>query len=363
MGEEPKVIRKGCPIFGALFFCMINGRKGDTTMQVKYNLLVDFAYPNKSNIVMISENDTNSRVCHFTMLFNKEAFDMTDVVGARVKGIRGDNIIISDTATIMQDALGKNTNVLEYSIPLTISEYTGKTTMAITLVGEDGSEITSFEFYVSTRNALYNEDDVVTEEETQSFSQLLNRIQQKLAELENIASITAIKNPMPINIFLDGKEYNYIGDKEVNIELGNIAYIDEKNPLDPEEAVDETAARAAVDAANRIDGDIEALKGLAPQIEAASDYAAQARQSATDAYNYAQELNVVPQIIVGEKSGGERPITIITAAGTQVATIVDGLQGERGEKGDPGEKGERGERGLMVTVLLLNLLKEEKQLQ
>lgn len=309
-------------------------------MNVKYKLMVDFAWPNKSNIVMISENDTNSRVCHFTLLFNKEPFKMDDVAFAVVKGVRPDGMVVEDTAEIILDENGYKTNQLEYIIPLSMSETTGKSTMVITLSSDKGETITSFEFYISSRNALYQEDEV-SEEDKSNFAQLLNKINQQINKFNELMKNETLPNPEQLTITVDGVTYNYSGASEVVINKGNIAYIDETNPAEPEESIDETAAHQAIEAAKVCEEGIETnrqmledLNKRADQIDQgiadAESFANNAKENADKAFGYYTEINrIVPTIVVSPKVDGKYSITITTVDGVQIAELMDGHDGNK----------------------------------
>lgn len=219
-------------------------------MKVRYDLVVDFARPNKSNTLIIAEGDKNSRLLHFTLLANKQPMDMIDVSVATVKGIKIDGSVIYGDATIIKDEYGNSLNELEYVLPENISDLANKVTMTITLMANDGSQITSFEYYVEVRNALYSEDDYISEEDLTGFRDLLNRCMAALEKMEQMVEQDALPCPYPINIIIDDEEYNYNGSVQKDIDLSNIAYTSEVMEIDPEE-IDESAAGIAVDAANR----------------------------------------------------------------------------------------------------------------
>ena len=219
-------------------------------MKVRYDLVVDFARPNKSNTLIIAEGDKNSRLLHFTLLANKQPMDMIDVSVATVKGIKKDGSVIYGDATIIVDEYGKALNELEYILPDNLSDLASKVTMTITLMANDGSQITSFEFYIEVRNALYSEDDYISEEDLTGFRDLLNRCMASLEKMEQMVEQDALPCPFPINITIDDEEYNYNGSVQKDIDLSNIAYTAEEVEIDPEE-IDETAAGIAVDAAEK----------------------------------------------------------------------------------------------------------------
>lgn len=218
-------------------------------MRVQYDLVVDFARPNKSNTIIISENDRESRFCRFTLLANKQVFDMTDVTTASVKAINHIGRVTVFDADITTDSEGNKFNEVTFTLPAAIAETTGKTTMTITLQGADGSAVTSFEFYVTTRNALYSEDDYIDDEDLNGFRDLLNRTRAALEKMEQMTLKDALPNPYALNVDHEGKMYAYSGNTEVNIDLGFNAYIaqDETKVVN---GIDESAAGIATRAAN-----------------------------------------------------------------------------------------------------------------
>lgn len=224
-------------------------------MEAKYTLIVDFARPQKTNTVIISEGDADSRVCEFHLLNDKQAFDMGDVASASVRGVRDDGSTIVGIAEIVKDEHDLNTNVVRYVIPASVSDIAGKVTITITLLALSGAVITSFEFYINIRNSLYNENDAsFNEQDLSGIRDLLNRTKEYLDEMKAIAHVEELPNPFMLRIVIDGVEYTYTGRVETDIELGHIAYIDEGDPLHPEEdSIDETSAKICVDTLAKVE--------------------------------------------------------------------------------------------------------------
>lgn len=217
-------------------------------MRVSYDLVVDFARPSKSNTIIISEGDTNSRVLHFTLLANKQVFSMSDVTVATVRGVKSDGSVVYGEAQILEDESGNLINEVEYTIPAAIADEAGNVTMTITLMSASSEQITSFEFYLQVRNALYNEDDLVTESDLSGFRDLLNRCMIAVQKIEAMTENTALPNPYALNLNIEGELYPYSGREEVNITLENMAYISETIDL-LDESIDESAAGSAAESA------------------------------------------------------------------------------------------------------------------
>ena len=214
-------------------------------MNVKYNMVVDFARPSKSNTIIISEGDANSRVCCFTLLFNKQAFGMIDVTVATVKAVKQNGSVVYGDAEIVTDENGNKINEVVYTIPASITDEAGKVAMTITLMSSQGEQITSFEFYLTVRNALYNEDDYISEEDLSGFRDLLNRAMAALEKMEVMTSQEALPNPYPFTFEVEGNRHTYTGNTAVTVELGNMVYLDETSEADPESSLDESAAEKA----------------------------------------------------------------------------------------------------------------------
>lgn len=213
-------------------------------MKVEYNLVVDFARPNKSNLIIISEGDRNSRLMHFTLLADKLPMDMVDVSVATVKGIKSDGSVIFGDARILEDSSGSKLNELEYTLPESFTDIAGRTTMTITLMSSEGATITSFEWYVEVRNALYSEDDYISEEDLQGYKDLLNRAMAALEKMEAMVEADALPNPYPINLTIEDQTYNYNGASQIDIELKDMAYIADEVDVEVD-ALDESAAGSA----------------------------------------------------------------------------------------------------------------------
>lgn len=330
-------------------------RKGDKPMKVKYNMVVDFARPNKSNTILVSENDANSRVCHFTLLYDRTPFDMSDVTSALIKGVAGETQKIFDDCEILRDDLGEKTNEIEYTLPAEVTQYTGTVVMTITLGSETGETITSFEFYVKIRNTLYNEDDYVEEDDMKSFRDLLIKTQAAIERLDEMTSQSALPNVTPIRITVDGVEYEYWGNypgqqgSTTVIEMGHVAYIDEFVG-EVEDPIDESAAGAAIraaqsaeasaNAAEALKGETEGLKAdtlaiynqtveqknlAAQSAEASATSAAASQQSANYSKVYFDRIEeIVPEVIVDEQANGVN-INIKNVAGDHEAFIPNGV--------------------------------------
>lgn len=259
-------------------------------MNVKYNMVVDFARPSKSNTIIISEGDSNSRVCCFTLLFNKQPFGMIDVTVATVKAVKQNGSVVYGDAEITTDENGNKINEVIYTIPAAIADEAGKVSMTITLMSSQGEQITSFEFYVTVRNALYNEDDYVSDEDLSGFRDLLNRAMAALEKMEVMTSQEALPNPYPFVLEVDGNSHSYNGSAALSVVLGNIAYLNEDEETEVEESLDETAAaQAAASATAAAHSALEASRSAAQageNIAAISESVAKAEEYKNLAQGY-----------------------------------------------------------------------------
>lgn len=286
-------------------------------MVVNYNLVVDFARPSKSNTILIAEDDANSRNCRFTLLADKQPFDMTDVVTAVVNGILPDGSIVIDEATIVKDADENNTNVVEYLVPNAFAATPGSITLTISLNDNLGSRITSFEFYLKVRNALYNEDDYINDEDLDGFRDLLARSQAALEKMEQMTENDALPNPYPIRIEVDGVEYEYKGDEVVEIYMGDVAYLGEVSGT-VEITEDDSAAQQAIHAAEEA-------------AESAQDCAAKLDEM-TEMYN-SMESMIPTATVTRDEPNHKSVLTVTDMSGTTMTDIIDGVDGTDGEDG------------------------------
>ena len=318
-------------------------------MKVKYNMVVDFARPTKSNTILISEGDTDSRVMHFNLLFDKQAFDMTDVVSVIVKGITSSGQAIFDsTATIVTDEEGNKLNEIEYVVPADLSNLTGTITVTVSLTSAQGETITSFECYLKVRNALYNEDDVVSEEDMAGFRELLRRTEAALARIEDMVQKDALPCPESIRITVDGVDYEYFGKDPVDITMGFIPYISNEIGEMEETRDDSAAHRAAISEANAkaseeaaalSEQNVETMtEEVVSKMAAIDEKVAQATKSASDAEFYYNNIDqLTPRAsVTRDDVTGVTTINISDVTGVTSAEVRDGIDGEPGQDGKDG---------------------------
>ena len=288
-------------------------------MIANYHLIVDFARPSKTNTIVVAENDAETRNCNFKLLFDKEPFDMTGVVTATVKGVTQRGATIWDTAQIKTDGEGNYINELSYLLPLAVTENAGNVTMTITLEGDNNQTITSFEFYIRARNTLYNEDDVIDEEDLEGFRDLLVRSQQALARMEEMVERDALPNPFPIRQTVDGYEFEYTGNEIVEVDMDDVAYLGDYAGY-VEVTEDDSAAEVALQAAAEA---AESARVAAESVEGVDETAQEVRNIVDNLESIIPTANVT-------KTGHTATITVQDQHGTTTAEVEDGQDGAVG---------------------------------
>lgn len=286
-------------------------------MIANYNMVIDFARPTKSNTIVVSEYDANTRNCNFKLLFDKQPFDMTGVVSAIVKATTSQGTIVFGEATIHEDSEGNYINELSYLLPAQITDTAGNTTMTIELQDNVGGRITSFEFYIKVRNALYNEDDYIDDDDLEGFRDLLQRSQAALAAMEEMVTQDALPNPYPLRINgIDDYDLEYKGDDLVQFVMDEVAYLGTTSGT-VTTTEDDSAAAVAVAAA-----------------EAAEASAEDAEETKQDVITYFENFqSQIPTVSV-EKVDHTATVTITDREGSSTADIYDGDKGDKGDKGD-----------------------------
>ena len=163
---------------------------------IDYTFVVDLARPLKTNTLLVMQHDANSRVVHFLLMNDGKRFDCTDVTGVIVTAVTGGgSTIVSSDVEIVQDDDENNTNELVFTLPSDLTATAGRSTLVITLYGEN-TQISSFEFYVNTRNELYNVGSYSDTDDLSGFRDLLTRALTAVARVENMQSSTEFPNSM-----------------------------------------------------------------------------------------------------------------------------------------------------------------------
>lgn len=133
-----------------------------------YDVMIDLMNP-RQNILCLKRGDKGASAIRFTIMNNGNPFDMSDVSVATVKGVKPDKTIIYADATIEKDEEGNNINVIDFDLPEQSTTVIGKSTYELTLQDVGLAIITTFDFYVSVEDLLYNEEDYLSEDDLAGF--------------------------------------------------------------------------------------------------------------------------------------------------------------------------------------------------
>jgi hypothetical protein len=201
---------------------------------IDYTFVVDLARPYKANTLMVMQHDANSRVVHFLLMNDGKRYDMEGVSGVILTAVTPSETTIVSDLEIVQDEDGNNTNEVVYTIPSDITMTAGRTTMVITLYA-DNLQLSSFEFYVNTRNELYNVGAYDDTDDMTGFRDLLARCLTAVSRIEAMTANETLPNPYPLRLILDEDEiYSYNGAETVEVSfdgiLDRIAAIEESFP-------------------------------------------------------------------------------------------------------------------------------------
>lgn len=193
-------------------------------MSVLYDMVIDFAWPSKTNTILVMQGDHLSRVCHFTLRANNKDMDVSEVASYTVKAVLSDSSVIYDTGILDVDDDSKQINEITYAVPQALTEQTGLTTVTIQLSGDDGSVLRSFEFYIRSRNELMQEDDS-SDDELAGFRDILNRATEAIEKIEALSSKSKLPNPNPLRLYFGDKTISYDGNETVSVSFTGISYL------------------------------------------------------------------------------------------------------------------------------------------
>lgn len=193
-------------------------------MSVLYDMVIDFAWPSKTNTILVMQGDHLSRVCHFTLRANNKDMDVSEVASYTVKAVFSDSSVIYDTGILDVDDDSKQINEITYAVPQALTEQTGLTTVTIQLSGDDGSILRSFEFYIRSRNELMQEDDS-SDDELAGFRDILNRATEAIEKIEALSSKSKLPNPNPLRLYFGDKTISYDGNETVSVSFTGISYL------------------------------------------------------------------------------------------------------------------------------------------
>lgn len=195
---------------------------------------------------------------------------MGDVVSATVQGTKRDKKSSYGVAEFVYDEAGNKINELEYVLPSVLTDTAGDVAMQIDLMSSAGERVKSFSFYIKVQNALFNEDDMISDSDFSGFRDLLNRCTATLEKMEAMTEADALPNPFALDIEIEGEHTVYTGGEAKEVSLNNMAYIDESEDVIIEDALDESAASRAAASAQAASNSKDAVELLVDQ---ASDLA------------------------------------------------------------------------------------------
>lgn len=193
-------------------------------MSVLYDMVIDFAWPSKTNTILVMQGDHLSRVCHFVLKANGKDMDVSSVSNYTVKAVLPDSSVIYDTGVLDTDDYSKQLNEITYAIPQALTENIGLTTVTVQLAGDDDSILRSFEFYIRSRNELMQEDDS-SDDELAGFRDILNRATEAIEKIEALSTKSRLPNPYPLRIYFGDKTISYDGNETTSLSLSGIGYL------------------------------------------------------------------------------------------------------------------------------------------
>lgn len=194
-------------------------------MDIMYTFLVDFARPQRTNELLVMQNDALTRVARFVLMNNGKALDVSDVDAVTINAVLPDESRITAEASLLTDDDDEPLNEIIYAIPASMTSAIGKTVVNISLysrpANSDPKLLNSFEFYINTRNEL-NMDDGEDDDDYAGIRDLINRSIEAVALVEQLIARSTLPNPYPLRIILEDTTYNYDGSHMVTVDFGNL---------------------------------------------------------------------------------------------------------------------------------------------
>lgn len=190
-----------------------------------YDVMIDLMNP-RQNILCLKRGDKGASAIRFTIMNNGKPFDMSDVSVATVKGVKPDKTIIYADATIEKDAEGYNINVIDFDLPEQSSTVVGKSTYELTLQDVHLAIITTFDFYLSVEDLLYNEEDYLSEDDLAGFRAYMQatRIysQDTKSYVDNFREVYGDEKDLLANTEELHQFYeDYISDLQIRVDRGD----------------------------------------------------------------------------------------------------------------------------------------------
>lgn len=194
-------------------------------MDIMYTFLVDFARPQRTNELLVMQNDALTRVARFVLMNNGKALDVSDVDAVTINAVLPDESRITAEASLLTDDDDEPLNEIIYAIPASMTSAIGKTVVTISLystpANSDPKLLNSFEFYINTRNEL-NRDDGDDGDDYAGIRDLINRALEAVALVEQLIARSTLPNPYPLEIILEDVTYRYDGSEWVQVDFGNL---------------------------------------------------------------------------------------------------------------------------------------------
>lgn len=193
-------------------------------MNVKYDMVLDFARPSKTHELLVSEDDHLTRVCHFILRENGRDLDVSDVASYTIIARKPDSTTSYDSGTLDKDDEGNLLNEITYEIPQALTETVGTCTCTVRLKSATNTVLNSFEFYIRSRNLLKEEDDAESDN-LAGFRDILSRATEAINKIETISNKSRLPNPNALRMKVGDKTYTYDGSVTVNVDFQVLAYL------------------------------------------------------------------------------------------------------------------------------------------
>ena len=136
-----------------------------------YNIITDLAKP-QSHEILVKKNDSASRTFVFTVLNNGKKIDLSKVASASIRGVKPDGAIIYDACDV-----DKATGRIVWTPMTDFTNKPGKITCELDIYETTLVDVSSFEFYITVQNLLFDENDYVSVDDLSGFKAYMARAQ------------------------------------------------------------------------------------------------------------------------------------------------------------------------------------------
>lgn len=148
-------------------------------MKIRHKVVIDMAKKDYVE-VEVTKSSKNTIFLDFYLLDNGKGFDMEEVGAVSFKAIKPDGGIVFNDTVIVED--GK----IEYGISESIMNAPGQTVCELQLADENGGIINSFEFYIQVQQALYDENNYISENDLSGIRAYMLRAEKAVVDSENV---------------------------------------------------------------------------------------------------------------------------------------------------------------------------------